>query len=164
MGTDEIILSIDPSINNLGWSFVFEDHYSNDINQWQYGTIKLRNKEFNAKCAELQEKLDFAIEGLPVKQLVFEKPVFFNAERGHIAAKEGYTIDIGIIIGFIAGFWNVPFFFYTPQQWKGSVTKEITWKKMQRKFGSQPITIGEHEIDAVMLLYYHLFESIRVED
>ena len=95
-----------------------------------------------------------------VNHLVYESPNFFSSPRGAIAAKEGYLTDLGIVIGIAIGtFPKAQIWPYTPQEWKGSVPKEVTYKKFLRTFtdSQKYAEKANHDlIDAIMLLHYHL--------
>jgi hypothetical protein len=148
-------LSIDPSTTRIGWAM--HDTLAGDFNNfgsWSHGWYcppeqgSLTKKLWGIKNYFFQAKAD---------HLICERPMFFNSEKGRIAAKEGYTNNLAMVIGTIYGCLpSIQLFLYTPQQWKGSVPKEITavrFKKIFKYAGEMPV----HDvIDAIMLLRYHL--------
>lgn len=149
------IFAFDPSINDIGWCI------RDRKNQWEGGTISLP-PEYNLhqRLKRIKDQLNFLQTIQPIQQLVYETPMFMGSAKGKIAAQKGYTIDLGIVCGFIIGVFDVgPFdtFGYTPMQWKGTVPKRATQAKYLRTFPakSERLAITDHEIDATMLLYHH---------
>jgi hypothetical protein len=102
-----------------------------------------------------------------IEHLVVEQPTFFNSEAGRIAAREGHTIRLSIMLGYIMGkleLWEPDVTMLTPAQWKGMVPKDITRKKFFRTFKDAAgmdrwgrIHTYDHDtVDAIMLLHYFL--------
>jgi len=157
-----IVLSIDPSLRRLGWA-TFNDQQGHKemlgTSAWDFGTLSPR-------VAGRRERMDrvrsfFDQKRLTdVNQLVYEEPSYFSSPRGAIALKEGYLTDLGIVIGIAIGtFPKAQIWSYKPQTWKGSVPKEVTYKKWLRTFvdSSKYCDKVNHDlIDAIMLLHYHL--------
>jgi hypothetical protein len=170
------ILSIDPSTKRIGWAMLAYPLSPACLCEldagWTYGSWPVEG-------VTLQQKMRSAgrlIKTLPVGdgqcvQLVAELPTFFSSEKGRIAAKEGYTINLAMILGYIMGKLEgggVPTMFYTPGMWKGTVSKEITRKKFFRTFkdanananagwkGGVERTYDHDTVDAIMILRYWL--------
>lgn len=151
------ILTIDPSVNNVG------------IALYDTQSSKLRTKLFHPKRDKdtpiyrvvreiyvatslfLQEKKD------TVDCLIVEYPNWQNSTKGLIAMQQGYTLDLAFIVGYLAGRFNLSsdkVHLPTPLQWKKNIPKAATERRVQRKFG--PLSISEHEFDAVGLLMWFL--------
>lgn len=153
------ILAIDPSVNDVGWCL------RDSNNEWEGGTISLPSEmSFHWRLKRIKDSLRFIQNAqlrikLPIEQLVYENPTFMGSSRGQIAAQKGYTINLGIVCGFIIGTFDISphdIFGYTPMEWKGTVPKRATEAKFIRTFGKETAErVSEHEIDATMLLYHH---------
>jgi hypothetical protein len=103
------------------------------------------------------------MEGGVCAQIVAEMPTFFSSEKGRIAAKEGYTINLALVLGSIIGRFDLvaeqkmPVQLYTPGMWKGQVSKEITRKKFFRTFKDASGGIYDNDtVDAIMILSFWL--------
>lgn len=150
------ILAIDPSMNRIGWA-LFEiepDRDFDSLSNWSYGAWSPPAQGRAKILAQIKAHFSKA----NADHLVCELPTFFDSEKGRIAAKSGYTIDLGLVIGTIYGI--VPssrLFLYTPTQWKGSVPKRVTQSKFKRVFKVSNIGSMAHDtIDAIMLLRFHV--------
>lgn len=152
------IFAFDPSVNNIGWCVRSPEG-------WEGGTISLPpsfNLHERLNRIKAVVRLRTRYTHYPIQQLVYEEPTFMASTKGKIAAQKGYTINLGIVCGFILGCFDISphdTFAYTPGQWKGNVPKSATQVKYARTFGlvnpkveSPP---SEHEIDATMMLYHH---------
>lgn len=153
------ILAIDPSVNDIGWCI------RDTNNEWEGGTISLPSEmSFHWRLKRIKDKLRFIQTvqyqaKLPINQIVYENPTFMGSAKGQIAAQKGYTINLGIVVGFCLGCFDISphdIFGYTPMQWKGTVPKRATEAKFIRTFGQKVADrVSEHEIDATMMLYFH---------
>lgn len=149
------ILSIDPSVNNVGWA-TFDTSIRGVREQWKWGKWELEGSNRTMRLVDLVQRISEDIG--PVDQIVTEYPTFFSSEKGQMAARQNYTIDLAAICGYIAGrlcmdhhTWHC----LTATQWKGTVKKEITARKFFRFFSMQDTgNISEHSIDAIMMLHY----------
>ena len=151
-------LAIDPSVNDVGYCLKVGD-------EWDIGCIN------TAKCHDLMSKVTYIVHSIyniikkygvieDLQELIFEYPTFMVSIKGQIAAQKGYTIDLGFVIGYITAALKIPehrVVFYKPIQWKGSVPKRVTDAKFKRLFNCSHRTT-DHEVDATMMLYYHLNE------
>lgn len=146
------ILAIDPSVNHVGWAI-----HDTTTRQWEGGSIDLlKGGNIHLKCREICIHLN---RFKPFDQFVYEKPTFMASTKGRIAAQKGYTMDLAFICGFVAASFGIdPFdiFGYTPMKWKGNVPKRATEAKYYRHFERELPPPSEHQIDATMLLHYHL--------
>jgi hypothetical protein len=145
------ILSVDPSVNHIGWCLKEGD-------EWIGGTIETDpDSGIHYRLKLIKRELTF---GVKINQIVYEMPEFMGSTAGKIASQKGYTINLGLICGFVLGtFPEVSphdMFGYLPKQWKGTVPKKATEAKYYRTFGSDiHPPPSEHEIDATMMLYHH---------
>lgn len=154
------ILSIDPSTIRMGWactSYPAPAVASSDLGYWTYGSLNIGEGTLEHKLHVIQHWLTNVKS---VDFIVGEKPVFYNNAQGMIAAQEGYTINLGIVLGFIIGHFGCKFKFYSAPQWKGQVSKDVTRAKFIRKFQQYPPGKMNHDtIDAIMILHHHLYNS-----
>lgn len=159
-----MFLAIDPSINTCGVSLY--DPATKDF-EWKLVRPEGRNLVRRMECIESEiarflrfRNCNFA----GITHLVCEYPQFFNSEKGAVAATMGYTLDLAAICGYMAGickFAKVDF--YTPQQWKGNLTKKAIEFRFQKMFGDIPLP-SEHEQEATLMLYYHLGLTVGVSN
>ncbi len=154
------ILSVDPSINNVGLCLFRSNTTAKE--KWKWNTLKLEGHNIPQRLQSLQHQIAGWIGEITIHKLLIEYPTFFSSEKGAIAARNNYTVDLACICGFLFGKFcerSKQVAFITATQWKGTVSKEITMRKFFRKFRVNPLTLSEHSIDACMLLHYWLFES-----
>jgi hypothetical protein len=157
------IVSIDPSINNVGWAKI--EGLTRDADgvwdltneNWSWGMWKIGSNSFTFKLKEIVEWIILECDGLTEEDwLVAEWPAYFDSMAGHVAAKAGHTINLAGIDCYIAGFFRLPWqniHFITATKWKGSVSKEITRMRFFRHMGIKQIyTIDHNAVDAVMML------------
>jgi hypothetical protein len=153
------ILSIDPSVNNVGWCLLNTEGKT-IRERWRTGLIKPEGINYAMRCVSLLQELQVILQGLETKvhHLVTEWPTFFDSSVGHMAARQNYTVNLAGICGFMAGSLRMDhrsWHMVTATEWKGSVAKNVTQRKMFRHFGKKFLgKISEHEIDATMLLHY----------
>lgn len=90
-------------------------------------------------------------EPTPVKRLVFEMPEVWNTTtRGNYSKNSGALEKLFFVCGLIYGLYPDRTTYYTPQQWKGQLKKEVTINKVKAKFNITT-NISDHEADAVAL-------------
>lgn len=140
-------LSIDPSINDLGWA-TFNG-------SWHYGTISPKGETLPARL----EFISYALKAVcsDPSELIVEYPQFEQSARGSIAAVKGYTFGLAAIAGFLQGHFSLRsnrVFHYTPAEWKGQIPIQGIKYRFAHKFGHEPKT--EHEAHAAMLLDFHI--------
>jgi hypothetical protein len=153
-------LAIDPSIRRIGWALF-------DTDAGEYNV--LRNWNFGAACpprqgrAEVMAFIKAHFSTACADHLICEMPAFFDTEKGRIAAREGHTNNLAMVIGTIYGVIpNVQLFLYTPQQWKGSIPKDVTLIRFKRTFEDNGNYNLVHDVvDAIMLLRYHMYQLTR---
>src|SRR5215475_15517828 len=144
-----IILAIDPSVNNLGWAVYYSGGTPNDLcgthydpvtqiyrRSWNYGLFNPNNSQLaTSLCRYFLDAL--GTQHYRITKVVVEIPTFFNSQVGRIAAKQGHTTRLAWIDGFIAGYYHLEsgsYSEYTPAEWKGTMSKAMTRSKMIRDF------------------------------
>lgn len=160
-------LCLDPSVmNRCGWATLdLEiDDKSGEIlkEEWDYGFWEVDGLNFQMRCADLRDYIASLQNEFQFDTLICEWPMFYDSGRGHVAAQQGYTINLAGIAMYIAGWFHIPhqrLFLYTAPQWKGTVSKAITQRRFFRMFGLADTQVDHNAIDAVMLLVYHLKEK-----
>lgn len=157
------IVAIDPSIREVGWALVeglvHDDKGWHDENAvWKWGHWEIRSNSYQFKLQEIVEHIIIDCGGLDHTEdwLVVEWPMYFDSEKGHVAAKMGHTINLAGVDCYIAGYFRLPWrnwHLLTAIQWKGSVSKEITRMRFFRQMGIKQIyKVNHNAVDAVMML------------
>jgi hypothetical protein len=114
------VLSIDPSINNVGWAL------SKNKKLIKWGIIhpaKDKKKTYLDKCKDIISQIIEIYSDLPDVQLVTEIPDHFGTS-GYIARESGAILKLAFIAGMI---YNIDsdVVSYTPNQWKGQLPKHV---------------------------------------
>jgi hypothetical protein len=131
---------------------------------WTYGSWPVEGLTLQQKMRSSGRFIK-SLVGAECIQLVAEMPTFFSSEKGRIAAKEGYTLNLCMVLGYMMGRLEngaVPTMLFTPGMWKGQVSKEITRKKFFRTFTDAKMdefgeaTYDHDTVDAIMILRYWL--------
>lgn len=141
-------LSIDPSINDLGWC-TFDG-------SWHHGTISPKGNTLPAKL----EFIGYALKAVcqNPSELIVEYPQHFGGSvKGSIAAVDGTCFGLAAIAGYIQGYYGLrpsKVFHYLPSTWKGSVPKAGMLYRFEHEFGYAART--DHEAEASLLLKYHM--------
>lgn len=150
-------LSLDPSIENVGWS-LFDSTRPTRDQAWEWGTFKLEGGNLETRITHLIQLIQLEIGEFDF--LITEKPAFFSSERGQIAAHQNYTIDLAAIAFYVAGWFHKDHRYHqaiTASAWKGSVPKAVTSRKFFRCWPKiVEGSLSEHAIDATMLHYFWL--------
>lgn len=176
------IFAIDPSINQVGWAKVEglrrdEDGVWNDeLATWTYGYWDIGSHALPYKLEEIVDWCKLDVHCDRDWWFVGEWPTYFGTIKGQISAMQGNTINLGAVIAYIAGYFQIlpqNVHLLTATQWKGSVPKEITKMRFFKVLGvkqGQIKTINHNAIDAIMLLHEFCrrrrisFRMIRVCD
>lgn len=167
-------LSLDPSVNNVGWC-LFDSEKKTRKKAWKCGQFDLEGMNYQMRCFNLFEQIEEiinpynlapGIDDAPFDILITEWPAFFDNQRGHVAARQNYTIDLAGIVMYIAGRYQLDHrhhFPITAQVWKGSVPKIVTQRRFFSRFKFNTATVTEHVIDAVMLMHYFLERQVTLD-
>lgn len=180
------VLSIDPSVNHVGWTVFDTKHEQVEVFRlalkggvkgkapknklaefalnakqaaWTWGTFELEGSSLMMRIVDLLQQINAVHDGFNFDYLITEKPAFFDNQRGIIAARQNYTIDLAYINGMVGGWMHMDHRKHhtiTAITWKGSVSKEVTGKHFFRCFPGRTKGISEHSIDSTMLLHYWL--------
>jgi hypothetical protein len=165
-----VLLAIDPSVYNLGWAcYCAAGGPLEGIMDggWRFGCIHPRGETRIEKWSDALHKLARATWEWELTHFVAEWPAFFGSERGRIAAQKGYTLELAGMVGYLAGrlsFRPERISLYTPQQWKGSVSKAVTRAKFVRAFGEAARAVArsvpDDTIDAIMIAEHWLATNL----
>lgn len=162
-----VLLSIDPSVNNLGWAcFDFTkggEMYDIRGKSWSYGLIYPKGSNIQYRWKDIYFKLRRELRDKQVSHFAGEWPMFFGGMKGKIAAQEGYTVNLAGTVGYLVGKLGIKAEYvalWTPIQWKGAVPKQVTEKKFIRLFGEPARVlanrVSDDVIDAIMIAEYWL--------
>jgi hypothetical protein len=163
-----MILSIDPSINNVGVALCWSS--DEKIPEIPAGTFRIHNelgwhwfKIDVPQVEKLQDRCDYLVTFLPppseISELVIEYPMFMGgSDRGNIAAQKGYTIDLGCVCGYLMAYFQpCKVHLYKPNEWKGQMPKDVIGRRFERIFRVKYKTVPDHCYEATMMLYWHLY-------
>jgi hypothetical protein len=113
-------LSIDPSINNVGWAL------SKNKKLIKWGIIhpsKNKKETYLKKCRDVTDQIINLYDAQYPTQLVTEIPDHFG-DSGYIARESGAILKLAFIAGMIYNISN-DVISYTPNQWKGQLPKHV---------------------------------------
>lgn len=145
-------LSLDPSVNNVGFATL--QIFDNGEQKWTWGTWELSGYNLLERCSDLRAYIQQSGND-DFTDLILEWPTFYQSEKGELAAKQNYTINLAAIAMYIAGFFHLDVSrieLVTAPQWKGQADKRITARRFFAHFGENAIHKDHNTIDAVMLL------------
>lgn len=164
------ILSIDPSLNHLGWARMKTGFDMgggpNTLVAW--GTIKMptesKNWELVKRIASIVAKLDAIVKDYSVDKVIIEQPESWGAYKSMASAHSGSLLSLHILTGAIL-MWGLIVAeasrIFAPgaelikvSKWKGQLPKAVTKKRMEQKYGVEFAT--SDEADAVGLGDYYL--------
>jgi len=147
------ILSIDPSVNSVGWATA---DITEDSAAFNWGVWQVSGLNFLMRCADVR---DYILQEIgEFEELVVEWPMFYDSEKGHVAARQGHTINLAGIAMYICGYFQLPhqkMRLYTAPDWKGTVPKQVTARRFFKQFGVDPMKVDHNAVDACMMLLYH---------
>lgn len=146
-------LSLDPSVNTVGWC-VRDD--TNGEESWDWGMWELSGLNFKMRCWDLVGYIEEVIGSFD--QLLIEWPTYYDSEKGKVAGRQNYTINLAGLGMFVAGHFRVAsknLFLYTAPEWKGNVAKQVTARRFYKLFDVNVNTVDHNAIDATMMLVEH---------
>lgn len=160
---DMKVLAIDPSVRNIGFA-VCRVRSTGIADRWHIGHWELEGQNYLCRCADLVDRVRELLVGQRPSMLIIEWPTFQNSQRGHVAAVQGYTIDLAGIAMFLAGSLGMnhrQIIRYTPDQWKGSVSKDITRRRFMAfaELDRCKVWLPDHTTDAAMMLKKYIEEQ-----
>lgn len=160
------ILSLDPSINSIGWATLPYPYPEGCLcrlkSGWDFNCFKLQGNTLQEKLIRYQKWLQRLHDKFDIIHLIIEEPTFHHSQRGHIAARQGWIIQLGLLVGFTIAFLDAAttHTLIPPARWKGMVPKAVTFTKFQRTFLDHTNwkwhDSDNDVIDAIMLLHYWL--------
>jgi len=159
------ILSIDPSINNLGWAYQKTEE-TGTVLQRVFGTIRAPR---NVKEASTEDRLGAMIEVLEIELfpyldpstadvvLLLEQPETWGAYKSMASQHSGSLGLLDLLVG--ALFWwgwdkNWDVHLVKVSKWKGQLPKEVTQRRAEEYFQVHCDT--DHEADALGILQWWL--------
>lgn len=144
------ILALDPSIKTCGWSTV---DIGEEEAEFKWGMFALSGLNFLMRCADLKDYIEMEIGHFD--KLVIEWPMFYDSEKGHVAARQGDTINLAGIGMYIAGYFHLhprDMVLLTAPEWKGTVPKQVTGRRFFQVFGVNYLQVDNNAVDATMML------------
>jgi len=152
------ILSFDTG-HNIGWSIIDLDDEKQTIRLVDYGCIKIpSNQTIEKFCALTSYKIKF-LELPYINKCRIEIPVFEQSKRGIIAAKTGDLLEIHAsaitIYNEMSKYHDTKLL--TPNQWKGTMSKKATLKRVEMVFEKYEIRplhpnfakMPDHVVDSI---------------
>lgn len=146
------ILSLDLSVNTVGFATL--QIYNDGEQKWNWGTWILEGYNLLQRCADLCAYIQQSGND-DFTDLILEWPTFYASEKGEVAAKQNFTINLAAVGMYTAGFFHLPverIELVTAPQWKGQADKRITARRFFRHFGEDALVVDHNTVDAVMLL------------
>lgn len=145
-------LSIDPSINTVGFATL--QIFDNSEQEWTWGMWELEGDNLLQRCADLPAYIQGSGND-DFTDLILEWPTYYGSQKGEIAAKQDYTINLAAVAMYTAGFFHLPVSqieLVTAPQWKGQAEKKITGRRFFKHFGVDSLQVDHNAVDATMLL------------
>lgn len=102
----------------------------------QYGLLRGHSIEWSTRCEEITRKFKSLRVDVGPDSMTLEYPTFQAGTKGMAAARSGGTLELAYLCGMLveAGYGLrsslVPF-----RTWAGQVTKEMTCRRVNRRFG-----------------------------
>jgi len=154
----ERILSFDTG-HNIGWSAIDLDSEKQTIRLVDYGCIKIpSNLSIEKFCSLTSYEIKF-LELPYINECRIEIPVFEQSKRGIIAAKTGDLLEIHASAITIFNEMNKyhDTKLLTPNQWKGTMSKKATLKRVKMVFEKYEIRplhpnfakMPDHVVDSI---------------
>lgn len=153
-------LAIDPSVmNRAGWATLDVERDANGKltkEDWHWGCWEINGMNFKMRCTDLKDYIERDIGHFDM--LIGEWPCFYAGQKGEIAARQGWTINLAGILMYVAGWFQVghkKLQLFTAPEWKGTVPKQVTARRFYKLFGINSMNVDHNAIDATMLLYFY---------
>lgn len=130
----KILLSIDPSVNNLGCA-VFRKKtrklLSAELLHPPKDCEALEDKSFALYC-QIRDQ----IKKHAVTEIVIETPEHWNV-GGYMSRESGAIYKLTFIVGMLYSLrWSFPIVPVTPRGWKGQLPKDVTKNRLRRFYES----------------------------
>jgi len=161
------ILALDPSVIHLGWA------YMEWSSTWDAETLPvihdsgciLAPDEY--KDTELVKRIGFMLEALhdldvDVDIVIIEQPENWGAYKGMASSRSGSLLKLELLTGALVG-WALTKCLEPKlikvSQWKGQLSKNITQRRMEKKYNCKCQT--NDESDAIGLGDWYLTQGIK---
>ena len=154
----QTLLAIDPSTTKIGWA-IFTDQGLR-----KYGTISppkvktpikaVRRKDWWSRTKVAEREISSLIERYRPTKVIIEQPQIFQSKKGQAASNSSSIIKLCIAAGVYAGSAlgdpRIEVVFTPVNQWKGTVPKHITQRRVLRRYGvALSKTVDNNAIDAI---------------
>ena len=135
------LLSIDPGTHYTGYALW--EQSMNTLDLHYYGLIKAGQSD-SWKCrAHIILQMSEGV-GHVVKDTIIEFPEFQAGGRGMSSSRGGDTLKLAYLCGLLASRCAHRVKLVTPSEWKGQLSKEMTFARMKKHF---PLLEIEYKID-----------------
>jgi len=158
----DIVLSIDPSINYLGYA-VQNTTKPKKKRLIDYGLInvgsKMKGTDYIIKARIVFNEIRDLVEDCDSEPLVvLEVPEFWGS-AGLLARESGSVFKLTFLCGMICSLDNV--ITYTPSKWKGQMPKHVTANRLQEHYQKINFDTLDHNIaDAIGIGHRHIYGEL----
>lgn len=164
------ILALDPSILHLGWA-VIEEASTGQFHLYNYGTIiaptEYRNNSLVVRISFVLTILEALYTSQPtLDAIVIERPEPWGSYKSLASAQSGSLQTLTLLTGALVG-WALAKHssgllvkLIKVSQWKGQLPKEVTKKRMEKRYSVKFKT--SDEADATGLGTWYLENKRRV--
>ncbi len=158
------VLAIDPSIMNLGWAILNTPPERPQL--LDYGTVICETAKLpletrmNTTIMGLEDAIRHHLDSIDI--VVIEKPQLWGAYKSMASMASGALLCLHILTGALY-WWAANLFeshntFLVPvSEWKGQLPKEVTQKRMEKRYNVKFAT--DDESDACGLGTYAITET-----
>ena len=151
------ILSIDPSITNLGYCVM-----TNNFEIIECDLLKSRKENWDNKCKFMWAELINICHKFFPKIVYLEFPEYWSGSVGYQARESGSVFKLTFLCGGIFALlseWS-DVRIVTPSKWKGQLSKKIVKKRLKRIYPDFVNEDLDHNVvDAIGIGHYMLKDS-----
>ena len=160
---NNVVVGIDPSVRHAraGWAVLRHRRPGSAL--VEAGTIDIpdeRKLPWPIRAIVIAHEAIRIAEQASAGIIVCEMPAVFHSARGRQGTRTEAIQKLYYLVGCIAGKADelgIPFETYTPIQWKGNIPKEVTIRRINRKYGT---SISDNNVaDAVGIAAYHISQQ-----
>lgn len=153
-----LILGIDPSVNNIG--IALYDTETEELKTNCFHPFRSNDSITQVGNQIARHIWTCVLQGKKVDCMVLEYPQFEDSERGIVAMKQGYILDLAFLVGYLACSFGVSArktFTPSVKEWKGTTPKKAIEVRFYRRFPNLAgAKISDHEYEAAMLIMWLL--------